>query len=253
MSDWPPPQDGKPLLTRDDYPETFDSKAYLNAFYTKADNEPAMKLVLSQLPMIAERVSKNLKPGTGRLLDVGSGPTIHVACAFREKMNEIYLSDFLVQNREELERWRRSEGRFDWTNIVKFLALMEGQPDERHKMENVARSKVHGVLPCDIFETNVIPTKIQTDFDVVTTFFCIEYATVNAAEYQKAVKNVTSLIKPGGFFVMGGVMNSTWCSFGGIRYSCFTLSEAEMFSALKNGGIDVNDHENLKYYNYDDM
>lgn len=253
MSDWPPPEDGRPLLTRDDYPETFDSKAYLTAFYSKSDNEPAMKLVLSQLPSVAERVCRDLRPGCGRLLDVGSGPTIHVACAFRNKMDEIYLSDYLAQNREELTRWMRGEGKFDWTNIVTFLSIMEGQAEERHRMEDAARMKVAGILPCDIFQPHVVPESIRADFDVVTTFFCIEYATVDSEEYRKAIRNVVGLLKPGGYLVMGGVMNSTWCSFGAVKYSCFTLTEQVMFSALNEAGIDVDDQETLRYYNHDDM
>jgi nicotinamide N-methyltransferase len=257
MTDWPPPQDGKPMLTRDDYPDTFDSKAYLSAFYSKIDNEPAMKLVLSQLPAAVERVSRTLctKDGSagGRLLDVGSGPTIHVACAFREKMREIYLSDYLAQNRDELNRWLRNDGPFDWGNILHFLALMEGQSEERPGVEEEARSKVAGILPCDIFQTTVIPVHVRADFDVVTTFFCIEYATVDSQEYRRAVRNVVGLIKPGGYLIMGGVMNSTWCSFGGKKYTCFTLTEDEMFGALRENGIDVENGETMRYYNYDDM
>ena len=43
---------------------------------------------------------------------------------------------------------------------------------------------------------------IPKQFDVVTTVFCLEYASETYEEYQQAVKGACSLIKPGGFLVI---------------------------------------------------
>ena len=36
------------------------------------------------------------------------------------------MADYLPQNREELNRWLRGESDFDWTSVLKIIALREG-------------------------------------------------------------------------------------------------------------------------------
>lgn len=139
------------LLSREDYPTTFDPAAYLRGFYTKSNSEPAINLILTLFPNIVSRL-----PIGGRLLDVGSGPTIHVPLYFRNTVDEIYMSDFLPQNREVINKWISGKSQFDWSNVSKYIAMLEGCHDDWQKIEDEGRIKVKGVLHCDVMQKDVI-------------------------------------------------------------------------------------------------
>lgn len=152
----------KPVIkvyTRDDYPQAFDPLAYLKDFYSKTDDEPAMHVMLKFLPNIVPRV-----PHGGRLLDVGSGPTVHVALCFREIVEEIYLSDYVEQNRNSIKSWLSGSDQFDWSNVSKYIAMLEGDKDNWKSVENKAREKIKGVLHCDIFRPGVVSGKFLRTF-----------------------------------------------------------------------------------------
>lgn len=125
------------ILSRDDFYYAFNTQAYLKDFYSGKIDEAAMRLILAFLPNVVARLTSGL-----RVLDVGAGPTIHVAVCFRKKADEIYLSDYLPQNREELVRWVRNQSRFDWSTVLKIIATQEGDVEQWHGMELIARRKV---------------------------------------------------------------------------------------------------------------
>lgn len=63
-----------------------------------------------------------------------------------------------------------------------------------------------GIHHCDMFQHNVLPESAVGEFDIVTTFFCLEYSCLKEEEYRRALENVWRVIRPGGYLLMGGVM-----------------------------------------------
>uniref|UniRef100_A0A915PIM4 Uncharacterized protein n=1 Tax=Setaria digitata TaxID=48799 RepID=A0A915PIM4_9BILA len=47
---------------------------------------------------------------------------------------------------------------------------------------------------------------------------------------------------------MGGVLEETWCSFGGRKFTCLYLTENLLFEALREADLLVDDEESLIYY-----
>uniref|UniRef100_A0A915IJ54 Uncharacterized protein n=1 Tax=Romanomermis culicivorax TaxID=13658 RepID=A0A915IJ54_ROMCU len=246
MSDDPSPQN---LNSRLEYKQNFDASSYLREFYSKYDNDPAMHVVLTLLPNVVRRL-----PVGGRLLDVGSGPTVHVAMCFRKTAQNIYLSDYSDDSRKELFHWLLSyrywpAEKFDWSSITKFIAEREGESDKWDRIENETRKKIKGILPCNVLKPHVIPIK-NKKFDIVTTFFCLEAACNTVQEYRTAVKNVTSLIEPGGNFVMGGLLQQSWYKTGGKCYKCLYLTEEILIDVLKQCDILIENRKDFFYYDH---
>lgn len=86
---------------------------------------------------------------------------------------------------------------------------------------------MRGVLAVNVHKNPVVQdvhykvdeaAEVPTQFDVVTTIFCLEYASETLEEYKLAVKNASSLVKTGGFLVQGGVLEEHEYSFGGKRF-----------------------------------
>lgn len=56
---------------------------------------------------------------------------------------QIYLADYLPQNRDELLRWTTGQSTFDWTAVLKMIATVEGSGWLQLKdMEEITKSKV---------------------------------------------------------------------------------------------------------------
>uniref|UniRef100_A0AC34FKN2 Uncharacterized protein n=1 Tax=Panagrolaimus sp. ES5 TaxID=591445 RepID=A0AC34FKN2_9BILA len=239
--------DAKPIIyTRDHFHTEFDTNAYLNDFYTKIE-DPAMQMVLMFLPSIVARL-----PPRKRLLDFGAGPTIHVGACFRNNIDEIYLADYLPQNhylpqnREELQRWKNGQSSFDWGAALRMVLTREGK-DWTKVLETEAetRAKVVDIFYANCFERPSIQCgkDLEGKFDIITSFFTMEYCCNTKEEYQTAIRNVVEQVIPGGYFIMGGILEETWCSFGGRKFTCLFITKEFMMDCLREAGLLVDDEK----------
>lgn len=65
---------------------------------------------------------------TSRLLELGSGPTVHNVASASGFIPHIVLSEFVEANCEELRRWLKKEpGYLDWTPFIQRVAKAEGR------------------------------------------------------------------------------------------------------------------------------
>uniref|UniRef100_A0A1I7Y0V8 NNMT/PNMT/TEMT family protein n=1 Tax=Steinernema glaseri TaxID=37863 RepID=A0A1I7Y0V8_9BILA len=154
---------GRRVLDRDYFHEEFSTEDYLRDFYTRIDDQ-AMQFVLNFLPNMVARIGK-----VDRVLDFGAGPTIHVAVSFRNNAKEIYLADYLPQNRNELLKWHNKSSVFEWNETLKILAKCEGAIyTELSTMEQAARDKVKGIFHCDCFKDPSVdaPNNLLGTFNV---------------------------------------------------------------------------------------
>jgi nicotinamide N-methyltransferase len=228
------------IYTRDHFHTEFDTNAYLTDFYTKIE-DPAMQLVLTFLPSIVARL-----PPRKRLADFGAGPTIHVAACFRNHVDEIYLADYLPQNREELQRWKNGESKFDWGAALRMMLTREGKDWSKvAETEAETRAKVFDIFYANCFEQPSIQCgkDLEGKFDIITSVFTMEYCCNTKDEYQTAIKNVVEQVIPGGYFIMGGILEETWCSFGGRKFTCLFITKEFMLDCLREAGCLVDDEK----------
>nr|CAD2144245.1 unnamed protein product [Meloidogyne enterolobii] len=224
------------IFNRNHFHEYFDTQAYLKDFYSKLE-DPAMQLILFHLPSIIARLPTKIN----NLLDFGSGPTIYVAICFREKAENIFLSDYLPQNKKELNNWLSGNSNFDWTKIFKLIAVYEALPlpTDIEKMEKTTKDKVRGILHCDCHISPAIQLSPQIYFDAITTFLTIEYCCLNREEYKNALKRLSAILAPQGLLIMGGILEETWCAFGGRRFSCLYIDKEFLLNCLNEAGLEI--------------
>ncbi|MEE6515476.1 hypothetical protein FKM82_024270 [Ascaphus truei] len=61
------------------------------------------------------------------LIDIGAGPTIYHLLSACEVFKNIITSDFLAQNRAEMQKWlKKDPDAFDWSPVAKFVCELEG-------------------------------------------------------------------------------------------------------------------------------
>ncbi|KAK6027584.1 NNMT/PNMT/TEMT family protein [Ostertagia ostertagi] len=169
---------------------------------------------------------------------------------------KVHLADYLPQNRKELSRWCGGRSNFDWSEPLKMILSQEGNSwNDLDEMITLTRQKVRGVHHCDCLKSPSIdaPAELQGRFDVVVTIFCVEYCCKTYEEYKKAIKNVADQIAPGGFLVMGGILEETWCAFGGRVFSCLYITRNRCLNALDEAGVRLENDRKCILYEVNDM
>ncbi|VDO65718.1 unnamed protein product [Heligmosomoides polygyrus] len=96
-----------------------------------------------------------------------------------------------------------------------------------------------------------LPT--SSGFQVAVTIFCVEYCCKTYEEYKRAIKNIGDQINPGGFLVMGGILQETWCSFGGRVFGCLYITKEMMLNALAEADIYLESDRKCIIYEINDM
>ena len=82
--------------------------------------------------------------------------------------------------------------------------------------------------------------------DAITTSLCIESASPDVPSYAKALKNVVSLLKPGGMLVIMGIYNSSWYVVGDKVFKKLEMQKQDVHNVIEAAGLKV-----LKVYDDD--
>ncbi|KAM9454849.1 nicotinamide N-methyltransferase-like [Clarias gariepinus] len=220
----------------DYYQECFNSRAYMNCFYRlregHSDEEEYLSFVLGCLSKIF--LTGQIKGR--RLIEVGSGPTIHAVISACEHFDELVLSDFTDRNREEIEKWLKNEdGCFDWKPIIEYVCKLDGK--RLSDVEVKLRQRVRRVLKCNVLSDNMFQPEIIKPAECVITSLCLEVACKDLPTYRDALCRVSKLVSPGGALVMIGVLGETFYYINKVRFSCLKLSKETIVEIIRNLGF----------------
>ena len=187
------------------YHEMFDPQAYLDFF--KDVNTPFNSLFpLKHFHEFYSKYDQLLHSGL-KILDYGTGPSIHYLISAAPHASEIVLSDYTEGNRTALQQWlENNPNAHDWSPYFKHVVeTLEGKSEqEAMAREGQLRSAIKAILPCDANQDPVLQggEQYQGYFDIISSSLCLENACATREDYAAAVKRLSSLLKPGGRLVM---------------------------------------------------
>ncbi|XP_053309029.1 nicotinamide N-methyltransferase-like [Spea bombifrons] len=220
----------------DVYQESFDPKAYLEDYFRFGEGslgDGFLKFALKQYSDVFS--SGNVKGGT--LIDVGSGPTIHQMLSACEHFEEIIATDYTDKNLEELEKWLKNKpGAFDWSPVLKYVCELEGDREKWMEKQERLRRAVKQVLKCDVMKSNPLEPVTLPQADCLLSSECLEGACKDQAAYRSALKNISTLLRPGGHLVLCGVLNTNYYMVGKVKFFSLCLDEAFLRDALQAEG-----------------
>lgn len=75
--------------------------------------------------------------------------------------------------------------------------------------------------------------------DAICSSACLESASSNMLEYTQAMKNVASLLKQGGLFILFAFLNCTHYPVGNERFKCLPTTKDQVLNTLKTAGLDI--------------
>ena len=83
--------------------------------------------------------------------------------------------------------------------------------------------------------------KIKYQPDVIVTSLCLEGACTTYDQYKQALRNIASLLKPGGKLVLFGVLNSIFYRNGKHYFQDLTLTEDQVKNAVSGADLSINE------------
>ncbi|XP_066495411.1 nicotinamide N-methyltransferase-like [Tiliqua scincoides] len=225
---------------KDVYRQHFAPKDYLKMYYSfssgKQEESNALKFNLKSLHKAF--TLDGMKGDT--LLDIGTGPTIYQFLSACESFCEIIASDYTDQNREEMERWlKKDPDAFDWSPVVKYVCELERDREKWEEKEEKVRRTVRQVLKCDVIQANPLAPLVMPQVCCVTSLYCLEAACQDLPTYRSALKNICSLVKPGGHLVLMTVLKNNFYMIGQHRFFCLHLDQEMVNSAVREAGFDI--------------
>nr|XP_060643320.1 nicotinamide N-methyltransferase-like [Anolis sagrei ordinatus] len=223
------------------YEKKFCPKNYLNMYLSfESGDSLNCRTVFA---IILDKLHKAFAKGGIRgdtLIDIGSGPSIHQLLSACESFKEIIVSDFLEQNQEEMKKWLKKDPEtFDWAPVLKYVCQLEGDREKWMEKEEKLRKAIKQVLKCDVTLANPFdPVEIHPADSVLSTY-CIEAACKDLDTYHLAMKNVGSLVKPGGHLILVVALEETFYMVGPHKFSSLYLTPEVVRDVLKGAGFDI--------------
>ncbi|XP_068119870.1 nicotinamide N-methyltransferase-like [Hyperolius riggenbachi] len=226
----------------DFYQKNFDPKAYLAMYYPLEGGT-----VHEHLQFVLKRLARIFSSGKVKgetIIDIGTGPTIYQLLSACEAFNNVIVSDFTDKNREELKAWLINQpGAFDWSPVVKYVCQLEGNRISWTEKEDRLRKAIKQVLRCDVMQNNPLSPVVLPQVDCILSCLCLEGACKDVEAYVTALKNITNLLKPGGYLVLTGVLGSHYYMVGEVWFSGLFLTEDIIKESLSGIGYIVENFE----------
>ncbi|KAK3593399.1 hypothetical protein CHS0354_021974 [Potamilus streckersoni] len=227
--------------------DPFDPEEYFHTFYSnvawrKEDGDP-MKFFQDCLH---EAFSKGNITGT-KLLDVGTGPIPNTVFCAAPWFEDITLSDFSQKNLEFLRKWR--DGKINHMGPVFEYILQLDKSGSMEERQDELRKKIGNIVFCDITEPNPVASTAVDGviFDAITCSNCLEVASFTLDDIAKSVRNLRTLLKPGGHFVLEGCLEMSFYRVGELLYECYPINTNQLEDIFKKEGFEI---LNLQVLNY---
>ena len=140
-----------------------------------------------------------------RILDYGTGPSLHQTVITAAKASEIVLSDYSATNREAIRLWLEDDrSAFDWLPHFRSAMSELENAGERELLERVEKIRriVKAVVYCDLSQDPPIQKGYDVEYDVINSCFCLCDAAKSHEEYRQGIVKLTKYLKPGGILMV---------------------------------------------------
>ncbi|XP_069802518.1 indolethylamine N-methyltransferase-like [Dendropsophus ebraccatus] len=228
-----------PFTKQETYIKEFSSIDYYNTYYA-----PGKGVLFGEwTDFVLKNLHETFTSGNVKgdiLIDFGAGPTIYHLLSACEVFNNIITSDFLEQNRIQLEKWlRKDPDALDWTHVVKCVCELESNSDNWEKKEATLRRKVTKVLKCDALVEKPYYPVAMPEADCLISCLCLEAPCKDLEAFTNTLKNFKALLKTGGHIVIQSVLKCTFYFVGNKWFSCLYLTKDDLEKAFYEAGYDI--------------
>lgn len=105
--------------------------------------------------------------------------------------------------------------------------------------EQKLRGKLRQILPIDVHQPEPLGSQVCQPADALVSTFCLEAVSPDRPSFERALSNVTTLLKPGGHFLLIGALEESFYLAGEAKLSVVPVSEADVKEALSKSGYHI--------------
>jgi SAM-dependent methyltransferase len=230
-----------PMSTSASSFDQWSADAYLRDYYTRIESEE-----LCTLRFLVEQFKK--LPQRSRALEFGIGPTLHHLLPLSPYAAEIHVADLLPENLEAVRKWQLQDaGAHDWSAFTRSVLEFEGEDCptsvDISAREQLTRSRLTRCLIGDARLHQPLGPAFDDHYDCVLTCYCADSATADKLQWYGFMRNIASLLRPGGLFVVAALRECTGYKIGEKFFPSPSIDERDMRRVFASLGFDANEVE----------
>ncbi|XP_060067320.1 nicotinamide N-methyltransferase-like [Ylistrum balloti] len=216
--------------------KNYDTEWYMHNLLTSDEASYNMRFDVELLHRFFNKHNLSGK----RLLDVGTGPTIHTLITACNYVDEIFLSDYMPQNLRYLERWHEGETN-QAVKLIEHVVSLEGRTMNARDREDELRKKVKGILPVDVTSSKPLGEAFSSKpmFDIIVSSYCIETAVFTVEGYEKCLENISSLLRKDGYLILFACLNGDNYQIGDYKYRALSINKEELQACVRQAGFEI--------------
>jgi hypothetical protein len=215
--------------------EDWDPRAYWSEYYEGDELESDERAMFDFSVRVMESESRPF----GRMLDLGSGPTVHRLIPFTPFVDEIHVADFDPRNRAHVAAWvEGGDDALDWGKFFDLTLELENgsrAPAEPSAREAQLRGLISRVRHCDLRRPD--PLGELDRYGLVTTFFCADCITTSRDRWRQFMDHALALVAPEGRVVLTALGESEGYPIGERMFPSADLTEDDLRQALVAAGF----------------
>ena len=214
----------------------FDTKQYLEFFY--GDPRHSNSSILAYQHIFRQFKDKSLK-----ILEFGGGPSLLQMLIAAPKASEIVFTDFVLQNRQEVQQWIQRDPRaFNWRPTIKYVLEAEGKYGEAliTEREECLRAAISNVVHCDICADPPIEKEYEGPYNLVHCAGCLECVCKKVEQLSDFVIKLCKLLTPDGVLVlMVDVGDEPMYTAGPVYNNPVEMTEEVVRNAVEKNGLEI--------------
>jgi hypothetical protein len=152
------------------------------------------------------------------------------------------MADWLADNLSEAREWLCADDDVpDWKRFTRYVLACEGHPKPDNKRviqrEALARKVVRGLYVSDARLRQPLGPAREGFYDLVITGFCIDAISNDRSVWRRCLRNVTSMLQPGGTFIIHALHQCKAYKCGDRMFPGSNLSVDDMHRGMLENGF----------------
>ncbi len=218
----------------DDFDKDWVPADYLNEYYKTQEVAPDEDAIYRFVFETLKRSGRTYE----RAIEFGCGPTIHHSLPLVSWCQQLHLADYLPSNLAEVARWLRADpDAHNWDVYVHGVLEREWEsiegPVSSEAIEirkQLLRDRVTALKQGDIRRS--APLEDNAQYDLVTSFYCADSITASKEAWRQYIRNLSSLLAPGGLLILSALHQAKHYSAGRNRFPSANISASDMEEVL---------------------
>ncbi|XP_063798068.1 nicotinamide N-methyltransferase-like [Pseudophryne corroboree] len=219
-----------------------DSREHLETFFS---NKPDMAFGADSIKFPMECLHRAFSEGhiNGDLLiDISFGSFIHHLYTASGYFKQILVLKVSEQCIMELNKWINTHtGAFDWSHIMPYITCLEGNSDQCQDKDMTLKTAITKIMKCDIDNENLTDPEVLPPADCVISGWMLDFISKDKEDYINNFRKFVKLLKPEGYLILLGALNTTYIKVGQDKVHMFRYDEKFARKVLNDEGF-VIDH-----------